>query len=76
MVPKTEFMLKIAKTILVPYIFSNFFIKSLLFEVDIISPCFNMESPSFPWVIQVLAEVVPKSRFLNLVSPNFQGVFS
>ena len=40
-------MLKMAKTILVPYIFSNFFIKSLLFEVDIISPCFNMESPLF-----------------------------
>ena len=44
-VQKTKLMLKKAKIILFPYILSCFFIKMVLFDGDLFSPCFCTESP-------------------------------
>ena len=45
--PKTKLMPKTAKPMYVPYILSYFFTKMLLFDVDLSSPCFDMESPCY-----------------------------
>ena len=47
MVPKVKLMPKRAKSITVPYILSYFFIKMFFFDVDLFSPCFDMESPYY-----------------------------
>ena len=44
-VSKAKLMPKTAKTIEVPYFLSDFFIKMLLFDIDLFSFCFDMESP-------------------------------
>ena len=41
--PKNQIDAKMAKTIQVPYILSYFFIKMVFFDVDLFSPCFDME---------------------------------
>ena len=46
-VPKTKLMLKTAKIIELPCILSCFFIKVVVFDVDLFPPCFCMESPKY-----------------------------
>ena len=53
LVPKTKMMLKTAKIIQLPYILSGFFIKMVLFDVDLFSPCFYMKSPIYNIFLEV-----------------------
>ena len=58
-------MLKKAKTIKVPFIFSYFFIKMLFFDVDLFSPCFDMESP-------ICYNKLPCTKYTTMHYPKLQ----
>ena len=61
-----KIMLKMVKPIYVPSILSYFFIKIVLFDVDLFPPCFDMESATCHYSYTILHIYLPARGQLEL----------